>query len=210
MLTFDTVLSFFAINLSLSLIPCAEMMIVITQSSQRGSAAGIAFVAGICIALVGQVILMAFGVSVIIQTSVVVFTALKVIGVCFLFFLSWQTFNQPIMIETQKVAEPAHLLSLFRKGIVINVSSPMPPLYLLLLFPPFIHAGQGSYSFQAMQLGALMIIAFIIVYTGISITADKVAGEFLQSEKVQYFLRLGAGSTIACFAIYLALAKQSF
>ena len=90
MITFETAANFLLLNMSICLIPCVEMVIVITQSSIQGWRHGIAFVTGTCTALVVQVAVMAVGLSAIIQTSALLFNALKIVGVGYLFFLAWQ------------------------------------------------------------------------------------------------------------------------
>ena len=209
MITFETALNFFIINVSLCLIPCAEMVIVITQSTMRGWKSGMAFVAGLCFALTIQVVLMAFGVSAIVQASAFVFNALKIVGVCYLFFLAWQAFTQPITLTTESIPDVTHWKALFRKGIILNFSTPMTPLYLLFLIPPFVDAERGSIIFQSLQLGFLIIFAFFFMYALYSVTAEKIGEKILKSEKVRRYLQRSAALTIAGFAIYLALAQQS-
>ncbi|MCP3907139.1 MAG: LysE family translocator [Oceanicoccus sp.] len=209
MISFETALQFFIVNSSLCLIPCAEMIIVITQSSTQGWKAGMTFVAGTCLALTVQVMLMAFGVSAIIQTSEWIFNGLKIVGVCYLFFLAWQMFSRPIALTTQGVQPFKSRATLFREGMVLNFSTPMTPLFLLFLIPSFIDTERGNIMLQSFQLGGVIILAILSMYTAYCIAADRAGALILQSERFRGYLQRGAASTIAGFAIYLALAQQS-
>ena len=207
MISMDTAITFFIINLTLGLIPCAEMAIVITQSTAKGWLAGFTFVVGICSALLIQVVLMSFGLTAIIQTSEIVFNLLKVVGVCYLLFLAWQTFTQPFYSE--ECAQLSNLAQLYRKGVMINISTPLTPIFLLLFIPQFIDIELEGVIYQSLQLGFLFVLAFFCVYTFYCIFAGKVGSQILQSKKIVTYLQRSAGVTIACFAVFLVLAKQS-
>lgn len=208
MIDLNTALIFLAINLSICIVPSAEMVVVVTQSAMRGYSAGLAFLAGICCALVVQVTLLALGVSALVQLPTV-FAVFKVIGVCYLLFLAWQTFKRPFYVSEPIAPEPRQLTGLFRRGVMINISSPLTPLYLLLVVPPLINTERGDYINQVLQLGVVMIVAVTAVFTVLSVAADKLGNRLLQSEKIKKGIQSGAAITIAGFAVYLALAQQS-
>ena len=85
----------------------------------------------------------------------------------------------------------------------------MTPLYLLVLIPNFIDADSGSVMLQSVQLGAVMMLAFFLVYALYSVTADKLGHYILRSETTRHYLQRGAALTIAGFAVALAFAQQS-
>ncbi|ARN75276.1 LysE family translocator [Oceanicoccus sagamiensis] len=207
MISVETALHFFMLNSSLCLMPCAEMVIVITHSSTQGWKSGMAFVAGTGTALLIQVLLMAFGVSAIIQASVTVFHLLKIIGVTYLLFLAWQILMQPTTLASQEGPGLTSKVALFRKGVTLNFSTPMTPLFLLFLIPTFIEIDKGSITSQSLQLGGVLVLSFLCVYTLYCFCADRAGAILLQSEKFRRYLQRIAASTIAGFAIYLAWAQ---
>ena len=167
------------------------------------------FVAGTCVALTIQVILMALGVSAIIQTSELLFNSLKVLGVCYLLYLAWQAFTQPLEMTATRTLSKTHWGALFRKGIALNFSTPMTPLFLLIFIPSFIDADAGNITAQSLQIGLLIPATFLLMYTTYSVAADKIGKKLLQSERNRRYLQRGAALTIAGFAVYLAIAQQS-
>lgn len=207
MLSYPTILAFSGLNLTLCLIPSPEMSYVLSQSSLQGRVAGMVFVAGVCSALAIQVLVMAVGISTLIQSTPWVFLVLKAIGIGYLVYLAWQVFKQPInTINTTPQGE--NLGRLFRKGVAINLTNPMNPLFLLLVFPAFISPNQGSVFSQSLQLGLLLIIIVFTVFSLISVAGEVMAKQLLHSEQSQRYLQRGAAITIVCFAIILLLAEQ--
>lgn len=206
MLTFNTLLAFSGLNLSLCLIPSPEMVYVITQSSLQGRWAGVVFAAGICFALAVQVLVMAFGVSTLIQTMPLAFTGLKMIGACYLAYLAWLVYRQPIDTLATSVKKEGKV-SLFRKGVAINITNPMNPLFLLLVFPNFVSPEQGSTFYQLLQLGFLLIVIVFSMFSLFSIASETIAKQFLQSKQAQCYIQRGAAVTMLCFAIILSLIE---
>lgn len=206
MIPIDTATIFFSICLTMCLLPCAELIVIFSQSTLQGRMAGIAVTLGICTGLLAQVIAMAFGITAIIQTSESVFTGLKIVGTFYLFFLAWQAFTQPLHLCQEGVKQKT-LMALYGQGVTMNISNPMNPMFMLVFLPPFVSYEQGGVLSQLLQLGSLLILAVLVVYCTFSFLAATLGRRWLQSARVRRSLQLGSGTTIAGFAVYLAMAK---
>ena len=210
MLPIETAASFFIFNLSLLLIPSAELVIVLNHSITRGWHVGVVFIIGVCFALVFQVLLMAYGISEIIQTSEYVFNVLKLVGVLYLAYLSWVTFFYPISSVMKKSDKSSDKLSrIFGKGVLLNVASPMTPLFLLFIIPNYVDYSKGQFLSQSLLLGLVLIAAVFIFYSSVGVIADKMGDRLFISEKTGRIFQRVAGVAIACFAVFLGLATQS-
>ena len=198
-------LLFLALQFSLCIVPSPEMVMVLTHSSISGFRAGFTFVLGLCVALLFQVVLMAFGITAILQTSNITFATLKIAGVCYLLYLSFIT----LKIDVNSMKSKPKYNSYLTHGFIMNVSNPMNPLYLLLVFPSFVTVGSGSIFFQNIQLGLLMIAVILIMFSFYSVVGKLTGEKILESKKVKKYFRVLAAITIAVFAVILALSTKT-
>ena len=85
-----TWLLFIVASLVLIVTPGQDMILVMSRSIARGSAAGVATAAGVSVGLVGHTILATLGLGAILRTSEWLFVALKLAGAAYLVYLGIQ------------------------------------------------------------------------------------------------------------------------
>ncbi len=216
MIELEVALTFFVICLSLCLIPGPELVLVFSQSTLQGRSAGIAITLGVCTAAFIHVVAMAFGLTVIFQSSEIAFNVLKVAGVLYLLFVAWQTLRQPLpaqlnkeasAVETQSDKHPfgAH----YRHGFFITGSNAIMPLFLMFFLPPFVKPESGAVFTQLLQLGGLMTLATLLVYSALSLLADTLGNNFFRFKRAHSYIKYGASAVLVFFACYLAFASQN-
>ena len=89
----QTLLSFLAASVLLTLAPGPDILFVATKSLARGARAGISVAAGLCSGVFFHTTLAAVGVSLILRRSPAAFTALKIAGTLYLLFLAFKAFR---------------------------------------------------------------------------------------------------------------------
>jgi threonine/homoserine/homoserine lactone efflux protein len=212
MIPLDIAVVFFVTCLSLCFIPGPDTIFIIAQSSWQGWRAGVTVTLGVCTGLLVQVIAFAYGITAIIETSAIAFTILKGAGIAYLSFLAWQAFTSPPSIPHPQVMDQSYKLpfrSLYQKGLLINISTPLAPLFLLIFFPPFVKPEYGAVFNQLITLGILLILSVLIMFSLFSVLANFVGKRIFQSVQAQRYLQYGSGLVIAGFAAYLALLSNS-
>ena len=83
----ESILSFIVASALLSIAPGPDNIFVLTQSALYGKKPGVLVTLGLCTGLIVHTTAVALGVAAIFQTSVVAFTALKVVGAMYLAYL---------------------------------------------------------------------------------------------------------------------------
>ncbi len=208
MIPVETIITFFSAAVLLGLAPGPDNIFVLTQSALRGRGPGFAVVLGLCSGLVIHTAVVAFGVAIIFQTSVVAFTLLKFLGAGYLVYLAWQAFRaQPELLQSE--ASAAHgYWRYYRRGVIMNLTNPKVSIFFLAFLPQFADPSRGAVVYQLLLLGGLFILATILVFGSIALLAGSLGQWLNRSQRVQLVLNRLAGTVFIALAIRLATSQR--
>lgn len=208
MIPAETLVLFFFASVALALAPGPDNIFVMLQSAMAGRSAGLAVTAGLCSGLLVHTAAVAFGVAAIFQSSATAFTLLKLVGAAYLVYLAWRAFTAgPVDAEADGV-ERSGWLPLYLRGVVMNVSNPKVAIFFLAFLPQFADPAHGSLTVQILFLGAVFIVASILVFSAIAIAAATVRRHFVDSDKVQRLVNRLAGIVFVGLALRLAMTTR--
>lgn len=209
MLSPEIAISFFGVAIMLALSPGPDNIFVLTQSMMWGRLAGLFVVLGLCTGLVGHTIAVAAGVAALFRASPAAFTVLKVFGALYLLYLAWQSFRPASSDDDTLALSPVprqRPSALFRRGVIMNLSNPKVSLFFLAFLPQFTSPLRGSVALQTLSLGALFMLATLLVFGAIAFFAG-LAGERLQrSPRIQRILNRLTGLVLIGLALVLLLS----
>ena len=215
MLTPDAMMAFFAAALLLSIAPGPDNIFVLTQSALFGVGAGIITTLGLVTGLCVHTTAVALGVAAIFQTSALAFTLLKVAGAGYLLWLAWLSFRAGA--STTDVADgtasstgsnfPGYM-TLYRRGIVMNVTNPKVSLFFLAFLPQFCDPARGSVALQVLSLGGLFMLATIVVFWTVAALGGRLAVWFNRSKRGQIMMQRVAGCVFVGLASALLLSGR--
>lgn len=211
MLTPDAMMAFFAAALLLSIAPGPDNIFVLTQSALFGVGAGIITTLGLVTGLCVHTTAVALGVAAIFQTSALAFTLLKVAGAGYLLWLAWLSFRAGA--STTDVAEGAGnnfpgYMTLYRRGIVMNVTNPKVSLFFLAFLPQFCDPARGSVALQVLSLGGIFMLATIAVFWTVAALGGRLAVWFNRSKRGQVMMQRVAGCVFVGLASALLLSGR--
>lgn len=208
MLSNETFSAFFLASTLLAIAPGPDNVFVLTQSALHGKLSGLVVVFGLCTGLLVHTTAVAFGVAVIFQASTLAFTLLKIIGACYLVYLAWQIFRAtPEQIRMQSDQQKS-LGTLYRRGIIMNVTNPKVSIFFLAFLPQFADPVRGPISLQMVALGGIFITATILVFGAIALIGGAL-GEWLnRSERAQRVMNWTAGTIFVGLALKLVTAER--
>ena len=215
MLTPDAMMAFFVAALLLSIAPGPDNIFVLTQSALFGARAGMVTTMGLVTGLCVHTTAVALGVAAIFQASALAFTLLKTAGAGYLLWLAWLSFRAGA--STEKIAQgdggnagaafPGYM-ALYRRGIVMNVTNPKVSLFFLAFLPQFCDPARGSVAVQVLILGALFMLATIVVFWTVAALGGRLAVWFNQSQRGQIIMQRVAGSIFVAMAAALLLSSR--
>jgi len=208
MIPFTALLLFFAASLALALAPGPDNIFVLTQSALHGRTAGLLVTLGLCTGLLVHTTAVALGVAAIFQTSAVAFLALKAVGAVYLLYLSWLCFRSGASGLTAQAVTLPGKRALYARGIVMNVTNPKVAIFFLAFLPQFTDPARGSLTLQMLTLGAVFMLATLLVFGGIAWAAGFLGDWLRQSPRAQLAINRVAGTIFALLAIRLALSTR--
>ena len=119
---------FAAAAIALLLIPGPAVLYIVAQSAQHGRVAGLVSVGGVHVGTLVHVAAAVVGLSAIILSSAVAFSAVKFAGAAYLVYLGIRRIlaREP----AERIETPAQpLRRLFGQGVVVNVLNPKTALF---------------------------------------------------------------------------------
>jgi len=197
MLELQTLILFVSASTLLALAPGPDILFVLTQSMSKGSRSGIVIALGLCSGLVFHTTAVALGVAVIFQTSVWAFDLLK-----------FMAFKDASKRKLESSKSQLSLLSLYKRGILMNITNPKVSIFFLAFLPQFTNPEVGNVTGQIFTLGALFMLSAFGVFTVVSLLAGRVGAWFSKTKNGEKILNRVAGTIFAALAIKLALTSR--
>jgi threonine/homoserine/homoserine lactone efflux protein len=167
---------FMTASLALACTPGPDMIYVVSRALAQGRVAGLISAAGLSLGLAAHTLFAAFGVTVLLQTSALAFTALKVLGACYLLWMGVQLWRAAPSIDIHAAADRLDARGLFLQGALSALLNPKLALFFLAFLPQFVPAGSASPALDTVVLG----LAFSVVGIGVQAAAGWVAGSLSQ------------------------------
>ena len=202
-LSLETIVAFVLASVVLSLVPGPDNIFVMTNSALKGWKSGFYITLGLCTGLIGHTILVAFGVSVIFQTSALAFNGLKIVGACYLIYLGWLSLKSKELTIDSNDAESVNR-SYYITGIVMNLTNPKVALFFLVFLPQFINPINGGVTIQIFILGFLFILSALFVFSSITFLGSFLEGYLKKSSTINKNINKLAA------LVYFALAINLF
>ncbi|MGF9906680.1 LysE family translocator [Brevibacillus porteri] len=137
--------AFLMTAIMLNLIPGSDTMYIITRSISQGKQAGILSVLGILTGSLIHTLLAAFGLSLILAQSIVLFNIVKILGVAYLVYLGI------LMLMTKEspafdTADSRKLKGekVYLQAILTSVTNPKVALFFIAFLPQFVSATEAG------------------------------------------------------------------
>lgn len=182
--------TFLLTSIALTLSPGPDILYVLSQSISNGKKFGIATAAGLVSGILVHTTLIALGISAIIKQSEIIFTGIKILGACYLLWIAFQVYQAPATIDLMTSnKQKKSVLSLFKQGFVMNVLNPKVTLFFLAFFPGFIDEKLGNVTQQIYLLGFLFMLQAFVIFSMVSILADRLTVFIRNSNSFSAFLK---------------------
>ena len=209
----ETLITFFGVSLLLGLTPGPDNLFVLVQSAQRGWRAGMAVVLGLCVGLVVHTAAVALGLAAVFAASAMAFTALKWCGAAYLAYLAWGALRAPAAVAseaapTAAVASGPSGRRMVARGAVMSLTNPKVLVFFLAFLPQFADPARGPVALQLMVLGAVFILATLLVFGAIACFTGAFGALLQRSARAQTVLNRVAGLVFLGLAVRLATAER--
>jgi len=208
MIPFDVLSLFFVASLALGAAPGPDNIFVLTQSALYGRLAGIVVTLGLCSGIFVHTAAVALGVAAVFQTSALAFTALKIAGAGYLFYLAigaWRAGASDIASNKQPRLP---LPKLYWRGVVMNITNPKVAIFFLAFLPQFADPARGPVALQIIALGGVFVVATLLVFGAVAIGGGTLGGFLQRSPWAQAMMNKVAGVIFAGLAMRLIMTER--
>ncbi len=137
-------------------IPGPAVLYIIATSVEGGRRAGLLSVAGVHLGSLVHVAAACAGLSALIVSSAIAFSAVKYVGAAYLVFVGirkWLEKDEPVELPTRA---PRSGRRVFVQGVVVNVLNPKTALFFLAFLPQFVDRDRTVWT-QIAVLGLVWI-----------------------------------------------------
>jgi threonine/homoserine/homoserine lactone efflux protein len=143
MIPIEHLVAFVLASIVLIVIPGPGVLFVVGRSIALGRRAGVLSVLGNSLGNIPALLLVAFGVGAIVASSVVAFTAIKIVGAAYLVYLGVQAIRHRRGRIEQGGRAPASVLTLLRQGFLVGMTNPKTIAFFVAVLPQFVAREAG-------------------------------------------------------------------
>jgi len=192
--------------LALLVIPGPAVLYIVTRSVHQGRRAGLASVLGIHTGTLVHIAAATAGLSALILSSAVAFTAVKIAGAVYLVGLGLWTLLSPRADTEIAVGGERRLRRIYAQGIVVNVLNPKTALFFLAFLPQFVDPEAAHPALEVAFLGLLFAALGLVTDSIWALVAGTAGGLVRNSRRFARIQRYVAGSVYIGLGVVTALA----
>jgi threonine/homoserine/homoserine lactone efflux protein len=192
--------------LALLAVPGPAVLYVVTRSVHQGRRAGLASVLGIHTGTFVHIAAATAGLSALILSSAVAFTAVKIAGAIYLIGLGLWTLLSGHAEADIAVGGERRLRRVYAQGIVVNVLNPKTALFFLAFLPQFVDPNAPHPALEIAFLGILFAALGLVTDSIWALVAGTAGGVLRGSRRFLRAQRYVAGSVYIGLGVATALA----
>ncbi|PRT36532.1 LysE family translocator [Bacillus wiedmannii] len=190
---------FLLTGILLNLIPGADTMYIVGRSISQGRKAGVYSVLGIITGSLVHTLLVAFGLSIILTKSIVLFNTIKVIGVIYLVYLGIKMILDKTNVAFQASPNKLNIRRIYVQGLLTSLTNPKVSLFFIAFLPQFIDTkASGPMPFIILGLtftvtGLLwcLFVAYFSAYVTKKLRGNQKVGMILNKITGLIFIGMG-------------------
>lgn len=186
----------------IELTPGPNMAYLAALAATQGRLAGFAAVAGVALGLTIVGVLAALGVGALVQSSPVLWEALRWGGIAYLLWLAYDTWRGEEAVEA---AATGALFATFRRGLITNLLNPKAAVFYIAILPQFLSPAASSPMVEAVTYSIIYVAIATAIHAAI-VTAAGALQPFFADEARQTVARRGFALTLLGIAIWFAVS----
>ncbi len=207
--------AFLTTAILLNLSPGPDMAYILAETVRGGRRSGFAAMGGIWTGAFVHVAMAALGLSAILATSAVAFSAVKWIGAAYLVWLGIEAFRSSggsVLPKEENgpasACRPASLRRIYRRGVLVSALNPKVAIFFLAFLPQFVVADAGPEWAQLLLHGSLIIAVAGLIEPLLVLAGAGLAAALRRSERIGLWFDRTLGVLFIGLGIRLALTER--
>jgi threonine/homoserine/homoserine lactone efflux protein len=195
--------------LALLVVPGPAVLYIVARSINHGRRAGLASVLGIHVGTLVHIAAATLGLSALVASSAIAFTAVKVAGAVYLVGLGLWTLLSRTAEPDVALGGERNLRRAFAQGIVVNVLNPKTALFFLAFLPQFVDSDATHPAVQIAFLGVLFALLGLVTDSIWAIAAGTAGGVLRRSRRFARSQRYVTGTVYVGLGVTTAFAGSA-
>ncbi|MGZ8554200.1 MAG: LysE family translocator [Chitinophagaceae bacterium] len=202
--------TFLIAGILLNLTPGNDTIFILSRSMALGKQAGIMSVLGIATGSVIHTTLAAFGLSIIIAKSVIVFNIIKYAGAIYLVYIGYKmlTDRSQLNAETLLTQKKIALKRIYRDGVITNVLNPKVALFFIAFLPQFIDPTFSYPVLPFLILGISFTITGTIWCLVLANFASIISHKLRNNKRLYLYINKACGAILIGLGVKVALTGR--
>lgn len=205
----SSLLLFVSAALVLLAIPGPAVFYVTSRSIGHGRSAGLVSALGIGVGTLLHVVAATLGLSALLMSSALAFSAVKYLGAAYLIYLGVQKLLREESLSRSERSARIQLSRIFGQGIVVNVLNPKTALFFFAFLPQFVDISRGKVAGQIMFLGLLFAVMGVLSDSVWALFAGALAQALKRNTRWTRTQRYVSGGMLISLGLATAFAGSS-
>jgi threonine/homoserine/homoserine lactone efflux protein len=206
MVSTHQLLAFSAMALAIILIPGPSVLFVVGRALAHGRRTALAGVIGGVLAALVLTVAVAVGIGSIVERSVIVFTALKIVGAVYIVYLGVQAIRHRRSLQDAIGEDEAGRGGgrAMLQGFVVGITNPKTTVFFAAVLPQFVVRENGHAALQMMVFGAVFAVIALLCDSVWGLAAGTARAWFARSPRrlaaiggTGGLMMIGLGVTVA-------------
>ena len=185
------------------LMPGTGVLYTLATGLGLGARAGMVAALGCTLGILPQLVLTTFGLSAIAQVGGAAFGALRIFGVLYLLFMTWQVLRHDGILALDGDGVVRSDRQLIGVGIGLNLLNPKLGLFFLAFLPQFVPAEAENARATVFALGLVFAAMTFVVFVLYGVLAARVRDHVLGRPSVMACIRWGFAAAFVLTALRL-------
>lgn len=204
----QTLLTYTLIVLGFVFIPGPATMLTVARATTSGARVGIATGLGITVGDMIHTALAVVGISAIIATSALLFSAIKYMGAAYLVYIGLKAIFEKSALDQGETRIRISARDAFRQAILAEVLNPKTALFFLAFLPQFVDPAAGNVVLQLTVLGAVFAVIGLLSTSVFALGAGGLGSFLRRNPAVQKWQGKVLGSLYCALGARLAFMER--
>lgn len=194
----------------LNITPGNDTIFVLSRSIGQGKAAGVRSVLGIATGILIHTTFAAFGLSIIVAKSDLIFNIIRYAGAAYLFYVGYRMLQDKSALSTGLAAQTSavNLSKVYMDAVITNILNPKVALFFLAFLPQFINPASTNTFLSFLALGVTFTLTGSIWCLLLVGFASTISAKLKRSEKFASSINKACGIVLIGLGIKVALTAS--
>jgi RhtB (resistance to homoserine/threonine) family protein len=203
--------TFIVTGILLNITPGNDTIFILSRSVAQGKKAGFMSVLGISTGSLIHTTLAAFGLSIIIAKSILVFNIIKYAGAAYLIYIGYKMLTDKSQLTTggSFSDKTIDLKKIYRDGVLTNVLNPKVAMFFIAFLPQFIDVNLKNTVLPFIILGVAFTITGTIWCLILANYSSMIFSKLKRNKKMSNYINKACGAVLVGLGIKIAMTSKN-